>query len=258
MFNRILTVLLLASALARAEDLEQAVQGYLLAASENPPPPATPWDVSGALGLAVTQNGDAITLTFNFEGKREWDDLWKLALKIYGVYEETDNVTTSSEYAFTERLDRKLTEKSALFQTLYLEYDEIEDLDLRLIFTVGYTRKLVEKEKFKLDGDVGVGWMHEDYTNTTNDDLIGQLGLRFEWQITKTLTYKQVFEYYPKLTDTPEFRFVSASTFTTPISDKIDANLVILDQYNSDTQAGPPNDFKLLLTISIQFTKKKK
>ncbi|MHC4934185.1 MAG: DUF481 domain-containing protein, partial [Planctomycetota bacterium] len=154
----------------------------------------------------------------------------------------------------------KLGEKHRLFQQLYLETDSQESLALRMFLTGGYGYRFVKTENFVMWGDIGGGWQSETYYGQDTDDTgILQLGLEWDWQITKTLHYRQVIQYLPNLSDSGEFRFIWDSKFTMPIAERWAFALVVQDQYNSDPQPGnTENDFTIIFTIDFDFTKKEK
>jgi putative salt-induced outer membrane protein YdiY len=228
--------------------------GHISAAEGEPT--TKPWEITGALGFTLTDgNSDSITLTVTADAKREWE-LWKLFMGLRIFYGETDDVQSSSEWIFLERLQRKLSERAAIFQDLLLEHDEEEDLRYRIQFTMGYNRRLVKKEKFELWGNVGGGVLHEEFFNDSQTEGIAQIGITFTWQITKTLKYEQILTFYPSLSESGEFRMYWESTFTTPVSERFDLRLSIIDRYDSDPQPGiEENDLTIALTLAVKFTK---
>lgn len=225
---------------------------YVSAAAET----ETPWDIVGALGFTLTDgNSDTIQLTIGAEAKREWPK-WKLGMKLGILYGETDGEQSASEWIFLERLERKLSERATIFQDLLLEHDEEEDLRYRIQFTVGYNRRLVKKETFELWGNVGGGVLHEEFFDESQTEGIAQIGINFTWQITKTLKYEQVITFYPSLSEGGEFRMYWESRFTTPIGERFDLRITILDRYDSDPQPGiEENDLTIAIALAIRFTK---
>jgi putative salt-induced outer membrane protein YdiY len=244
-----------------AKNVEEAVRrcvgqepsGYLSATADET---EKPWDITGALGFTLTEgNSDTIQLTIGADAKREWPK-WKLGMKLGILYGETDGDQTASEWLFLERLERKLSERATIFQDLLLEHDEEEDLRYRIQVTLGYNRRLVKKEKFELWGNVGGGVLYESFFNGSDTEGIAQLGITFTWQITKTLKYEQILTFYPSLSETGEFRMYWESVFTTPLSDRLDLRLSIIDRYDSNPQPGiDENDLTVALSIAIKFTK---
>ena len=261
---RILLPLLLLCAAAAARPPAAAIREYLEVAAEASPDAAAenPWDITGALGVTFTSgNPETTNVTIGLDAAREWvEKKLKLKLRYLGIYNEAEGIVTVNEHIVTERLDRALNEISSLFQTLLLEYDEVEQVDLRLQFTLGYRRQLMDKEKFKLWGDAGAGVVNTDFaTGVTQTEAILHLAVEFEWQLTDQLKYTQKVFFFPSLSESGEFRLVSESVFVTPISDRMDLRIGILDQYNSNPQPGiKKNDVNSILALSFRFTKKKK
>jgi putative salt-induced outer membrane protein YdiY len=215
-----------------------------------------PWEITGALGFTLTDgNSETITLAVTADAKREWE-LWKLFMGLRILYAETDGDQSASEWIFLERLERKLSERATIFQDFLAEHDEEEDLRYRLQLTLGYNRRLAKSEKFELWGNVGGGVLHEDFFNESETEAIAQLGITFTWQITKNLKYEQILTFYPSLSEGGEFRMYWESVFTTPVSDRFDLRLSIIDRYDSNPQPGiEENDLTIALTLAIKFTK---
>lgn len=231
--------------------------GLLAAASPEATGTTKPWDIAGALGFTLANgNSDSITLTIGADAKREWE-LWKLAMKLGILYAESDGDQTASEWIFLERLERKLSERATIFQDLLLEHDEEEDLRYRIQLTFGYNRRLVKKEEtFELWGNVGAGVLYESFFDASDTEGIAQLGINFTWQITKQLKYTQVITFFPSLSEGGEFRMYWESVFATPIGDRFDLRLTILDRYDSNPQPGTDgNDLTIAISLAVRFTK---
>ena len=95
------------------------------------------------------------------------------------------------------------------------------------------------------------------YGGVDEGEAILQINVDWVWQVTETLTYTQVIQYWPSLTNSGEFLLVWNSTFSLPISERWSFELIIQDKYNSQPVAGnEENDFAILLTLSFDFTNK--
>jgi putative salt-induced outer membrane protein YdiY len=259
---RYLLCIVLFCAAAQAETLEQAIHGYLAdpdAEAAKPaakPAPEQPWDITGGLGVALTDgNSNTLTVAFTLDAKKEWGP-WKSTTAVRITYAQADSVETASEWVLIERFERALSEVASVFVDLWLEHDEFESLDYRIQPTAGYKRRLVKKTNFELWGNIGAGFVHNEYRVNPDTEGIGQLGVDWTWQITKQLKYEQVILLYPSLSYGGEGRLVFSAKFTTPISDRIDGSLVITDQYNTMPVAGNKyNDLTVILSLAIKFTK---
>ena len=248
---RSMLVLALLTSLARAETLDQAVRSYL--AEE---PPVEGWKITGRLGLTVTDgNSDTITFTAGLDAVRDWEP-WKVVVTESSLYSEDDGDQTANEHILTIRLERKISERGALFMQTLLEYDEQEDLDLRLVLTLGYKHQLVKKEDFNLWGELGGGVIHEEFSALSETAGTAHVAVNWEWKLSEQLTYTQSFLLLPNLSEGGEFLFIAESVLTNPINERLDLRLSLTDRYNSDPVAGnEENDLQVTLTIAIKLTK---
>ena len=251
---RVLVVLSLLGGLLWAQDLEEEVESYLLDAAAEPPPEKTKrWVITGTLGGSITSgNSDTTTVTGGLKLERQWTK-WSMDINYLGLFEKVGGDEQNNKHILVATAKRPLGEHDSLFVTLLVEHDAAADLMVRAQPTAGYIWRQIDKKTFWLDFDVGAGFAYEDYSTTGDDtNIVGQLGLKFEWKITKQLTYTQRLVYFPNLSESPEYRLASVSEFVTPVSTKVNFKLTILDQYNSDPAPGTKNN-DLTITFALQF-----
>lgn len=250
---RILVVLSLWAGAASAQDLEEAVELYLLDAPAEPPPEKTRrWVVTGAVGGSVTSgNADTTTVTGELKLERDWTT-WSMEISYKGLFEKSGGTEDNNKHIFVATANRPLGKHDSLFATLLLEHDAAADLKVRIQLTAGYKWRHVDKPGFWLDFDVGGGVLYEEYTTSEGTEAVGQAGLKFEWKITDQLTYTQRLVYFPTLSDFPEYRLVSLSEFVTPVGKNVSFKLSILDQYNSEPEPGTEHN-DLTVTFALQF-----
>jgi putative salt-induced outer membrane protein len=251
---RVLVVLSLFAGAVWAQDLEEEVEAYLLDAPAEPPPEKTlRWVITGAVGGSITDgNSDTTTVTGELKFERQWTK-WSMEMNYLGLFEEAGGVEQNNKHIFTAKAERSLGKHDAVFVLLLAEHDAAADLKLRLQPTAGYKWRQINKKNFWLDFDVGGGFVYEDYSTTGDDtNTVGQAGFKFEWKITKHLTYTQRLVYFPTLSDWPEYRLASVSEFVTPIGKDVNFKLTILDQYNSNPAPGTENN-DLTVTFALQF-----
>lgn len=237
---------------ASDESLAAEVERVIAAADAAKPK----WTADASLGFTMTSgNSDAMSLAFAIKAEREWD-VWKLLLRENSIYSEDSDVESANEHIFFERLERKLSERASLFQDLYLEHDEQEKLTLRTLGTLGYVRTLKKTDKIELKAEVGGGILNENYrTGDDKTEGIAQLGAFIEWKISEKLVFTEGVKVYPSLTEGGEFRLISETTLSTPVSEKWTLKLVLLDKYNSDPPAGnDENDLTLTLNLVYKFS----
>ena len=251
---------------ARAETLDEAVDGYLDVAAEDvfaqTAPKESPWDIKGGFGFTYRDGNTNVTnLAVIANADRAVGAKGLLKLYLQGLYTETEGVETGNEWIFLQRYEHSLNEKSRLWQQLWLETDSQESLALRWVLSLGYGYRLANTadEKFVMWGELGAGYRSDNfYGGADEGEAILQINVDWVWKITKTLTYKQLIQYWPSLSNGGEFLLVWNSTFSLPISEKWSFELIVQDKYNSQPVEGnEENDFAIILSLSFDFTKKK-
>ncbi|MHC4956402.1 MAG: DUF481 domain-containing protein [Planctomycetota bacterium] len=245
---------------ARAEGLDESIDGYL-AQADAPKAQASPWKTDGGLGLTYRDgNSDVTNFYFGLNTEREWTKSL-LKFRFQGIYSRDSGTETASEWIMVQRYQYKLSERSRLWQQLWVETDSQESLALRLVLTGGYGYRFMKTkdDKFVWWGEIGAGYSTDNfYGGEDNNEAILQLNTDWDWQITKTLNYKQVIQLWPSLTNGGEFKLIWASTFSLPVSERWDFKLIIQDQYNSDPVEGNENnDFTLVFAINFKFNQPK-
>ena len=259
-------ILGLFAGVAHAETVDEAVDTYLevdaadylaQAAAEK-----SPWDIKGAFGFTYRDGNTNVTnLALMINVDRAVGEKGLLKMYLQGLYTETESVETGNEWIFVQRYEHSIDEKSRLWQQLWLETDSQESLALRWVLSLGYGYRLVKTadEKFVMWGEIGAGYRSDNfYGGADEGEAILQINIDWDWKITKTLTYKQLIQYWPSLSNGGEFLLVWNSTFSLPISDAWSFELIVQDKYNSQPVAGnKENDFAIILSLSFDFTKKK-
>lgn len=254
---RTLSVLFLLASLAypgELASLDGAVEDYL---AEEPDMPAKgKWLVKGNLGGVVTRGRTELTtVTAGIDAVRNMDP-WTLTLRYRAIYSEQEKVEIDNEHIGTERLERVLVkDKSWFFQDLLLEHDFAEAINLRVIFSGGYRRKIISKEELHLYADFGIGYLLEEFRGAqpSTEEGIGQIGIDHVWKLTKHFRWEQKTVLYPSITDGGEFRLTHESVFLSPISESISLRLGVFFDYNSEPPIGVDNK-ALKITIGLQFT----
>ena len=132
-----------------------------IATAQTPAPPPPGWAGSASAGLALTQ-GNSDTSTINAAYELKHDAGGPLVFKSAGllVWGKAEGELTSDRLALSGRLERRLTERTALFgQTQYLR-DSFKAIDYLVSPTAGLTQILFKNDRTELnvDGAVGIVW----------------------------------------------------------------------------------------------------
>jgi len=162
----------------------------LLMLSSIPASSAMAWDVEGwqstiELGASyATGNTDSTTVTTRFRAENT-TELWRNRLRLDALFHEEDNVTTGQRAVAGYQLDRKLGEHDYLFGALRYERDRFSNYDYQASQTAGYGRRLVNRERLTLDGEIGAGMRQSRVaaTGESDNEPVGRLAADLRWRI---------------------------------------------------------------------------
>jgi putative salt-induced outer membrane protein YdiY len=91
------------------------------------------------------------------------------------------DIKTTANRRLLAQYDRFLDPKNYLFLNAKGERDEFADLNLRTSLGGGYGRQFIDTDLIKLSAEVGLNYVHEDYSNWP-DRSFPSLGLGFKYE----------------------------------------------------------------------------
>lgn len=162
----------------------------LVAAQEEAP--AGPWAGKASLGyLATSGNTDNSSLSAAFTVGYTAGD-WVHTLDGTAHNATQSDVTTAEAYTVGWKSERTLSEFSFLFGRLDWRKDRFSGYDEQLSEAVGYGRYLINRERYILNGEVGVGARQSDLVDgSSENEAILTGGLYFTWKLSDTATFTQ-------------------------------------------------------------------
>lgn len=192
----------------------------------------SPWSGKATLGyLATSGNTDNSNLNTGFEigytmGK------WAHLLNTRAIYATENNTTTAEAYEIGWKSERNLTDQDFLFGRLDWRKDRFSSYSTQFSQTVGYGRRLIDRERHALNAEVGVGARQSDLIDgTATNETILRGGLNYTWKLSETAEFKQVLAVEAGDSNT-YFESVTA------LSAKLVGNLALVASYtiknNSD------------------------
>ena len=155
------------------------------------------------------------------------------------------------------RLDRDLSDRTFAFGQLTAEYDEIQNLSLRIDPVAGVGYLFVDREKLMISGRSGPGFIYERYFGGDTDNYFTIL---FGGDLVANLPYDSKIrlgaEYLPEVSDWQGDYLIRAfADWTTPLIGWLDFKIAILNIYNNrpaddDTER---NTFTTTAGLSFRF-----
>ncbi len=219
------------------------------------------WTANYDLAFAFT---DATTDTTSFSTgielrrNKKPTDFFFGAYYFFGSAKESGKgrATTENRLLGRTRLDRDLTDRSFAFGQVSAEHDEIQRLSLRTDPVVGVGYRFVEREKLKISGRTGPGYVYQRYFGGDTEDYFTIL---FGGDLEADLPYGSKFrwsaEYLPAVADwTANYLIRTTADWTMPIIGWLDFKLSVFNTYNNQP---PPdtdrNSFTTTAGVSFRF-----
>jgi len=155
----------------------------------------SPWAGKATLGyLATSGNTDNSTLNSSFEISYSSGD-WKHLFGARAINATEDESTTAEAYEANWKSERSLSEYNYLFGQLDWRKDRFSGYETQFSQTAGYGRRLIDKEKHKLNVEIGAGVRQSEPVNGTDEnETIIRAGLGYAWQISETAAFTQGFK----------------------------------------------------------------
>jgi putative salt-induced outer membrane protein len=164
----------------------------LFAQEEEAAEEESPWSGNVKLGyLATTGNTESSSMNGGFEINYKLE-LWEHQARGAAINSTEGNITTAEAYDVGWKSARNLTENDFLFGRLDWRKDRFGSITEQFSQSVGYGRRLIDKEKHQLNGELGIGARQSDLADGTDEsDTIYTGRLTYVWSISETASFGQ-------------------------------------------------------------------
>lgn len=217
------------------------------------------WAGGGNFGLALARgNSETTNVALGFDATRKTTkDAWVIdAASIYSTDEKL-GTTTANSFQGLIRYDRNLSKRVFAYGVFSGGYDELQDLNYRLMPGGGIGFHAIATAKTTLDLLVGLGYTRESFssgpTYKVNNLLTATLGDEFAYKLGARTTIMQNLYYLPSLNDTSNYRVTGNFGITTKLNGWMTANMLFNDRYYSQPVLGNKNN-DILFTTGLGFT----
>ena len=118
---------------------------------------------------------------------------WRHGVDLSGVGASTDEQTTAEAYLFKYEARRSFGEHNFLFTTLDYKRDRFSGYAEQVSETVGYGRRIVDRDRHRLDTGIGFGARQSELRDgTEEDDAIVRGSADYLWTLSDTTEFEQV------------------------------------------------------------------
>ncbi|PYK98513.1 MAG: hypothetical protein DME19_12285 [Verrucomicrobia bacterium] len=221
------------------------------------PKPPKHWALDAQIGLDLQYNQNERQLYY---GRAKWTygkDRFRSIVDYLANYGKTDGILSANDMngSVSVELDVDKSKRIFLFNAAGAGYNEIRKIDLSYDDSFGTGYKLITRTNLTLSADVGVNYQKQHFSDGTSKDYGAfRLGELMSWKISPKWFLDEKFEFYPRFTDFGEYRMRFESNLRYLLSNSLNLNFTVIDQY--DTQPAPAvakNDLLLRATLGIKF-----
>jgi putative salt-induced outer membrane protein len=145
-----------------------------------------------ALGY-ISTSGNTDSTSANASLSLGWAlTAWSHAFELSGIGASTDDQTTAEAYLFKYEARRAFGEHGYLFTALDYKRDRFSGYAEQVSQTVGYGRRLIDRDRHKLDAGVGFGARQSELRDgTEEDDAIVRGSVDYFWTLSDTTEFEQ-------------------------------------------------------------------
>ncbi|HEY6271228.1 MAG TPA: DUF481 domain-containing protein [Terriglobales bacterium] len=236
---------------------------------------AKPWqDWHGGLSLGYSlQRGDqdtsSLATTVNVTRERPatpiFEPHWRTVYSLTTLTSKASETTTTSTGTSTStvnsntistnlRQDYLFTPNNFVFGFAQLDHVASQGLYLRQTYGGGYGRDLINTSRTLLSLLGGINYVHEKFFDGNQDSSAQALaGEKLGIQFTKRIRFDQDLNFYPNLTNTGQYRFDGAATFSAKLNNKFSLNTGVIDLYTSNPSSGSQKN-NVAFTTGLGYT----
>ena len=221
------------------------------------------WNGFAEVGYTLTSgNSDARSFAAGAKASRETlTDKISLYVNAIRASNKTTgvDVTTAEALWFGGRYDYNLNKKLFVFGSADFEIDELQLLNLRMVYGGGFGYRAIRSERTELDLFGGGAYNQEYFEAAPNRSSAEMMfGNDLKHKLNARMKLTQRFVVYPNLSDFGRYRMQFDASFVTDINGWLGWHITAADRFNSDPVSGAEkNDLLLSTGLRVNFGRTK-
>jgi putative salt-induced outer membrane protein YdiY len=223
-----------------------------------PPKDPSVWDKSITAGFNYTEgNSKTSSLNLNSKVMRDFlEESWRFEADYnYGNAADDPN----SQREVTKNNFRASGEYKHTLDTVWFAgantsfaYDEIADLNYRVILSPALGAYLIKDDKQKLSLETGPSYVFEDLGGEQNDFAAARIADRWTWKFSETASMYQSAEYLVSFEDSGNYIFNGEVGLEAALTSQVNLVLAVRDYYiNQPAEDRRPNDVYTLTGLKV-------
>jgi len=132
---------------------------------------------------------------------------------------------------------------------------QAQSLQLRQTYGGGYGRDVIHKKRLDLSLLGGLTYVQEQFVSSpVRRSVEVLLGEKLDMDVAKGVHFQSVWNFYPNLSDTGEYRFDTTSTLSVRLNSRLSLNTGLTDLYLTNPIPGSKsNDVTLITGVAYTF-----
>jgi putative salt-induced outer membrane protein YdiY len=219
------------------------------------------WKGGINLGFALARgNSETTNLTTGFTADRKTmnDEITAYFSSLYSTNDKTGGGTIANSIIGGIKYDRNITKRVFVFASGDFTHDELQDLNIRGIYSGGLGYHLINNPNTTLDLLGGVNYTHESYgagpTQVTRNLAGITAGESGTHKFGKSTTATEVFYFYPDLSSTSQYRFSFDAASVTQISKWFGWQIGLSDRYVTNPPILGTKSNDVIFTTGVNFS----
>lgn len=250
-----LLALLALSPLSASDAPAAPAQAAPAPAAPAPAPVEPKWTGSVALGGSYADGNTerrSASATVAAEYRREKD---RTTIGFLWTYADESGVLTDRKTQGRIKYDYFFSKKFYGLAQASAESDYSAALDLRTTVGVGAGYQFQDKPSWKVAGELGLSYVHENFEGTADDDEFpaARAAYNWDWKPSDKYDFNQVAEIFPSLKDAQDVNARVDTKAKINLSAKMFAQLEWLYQWDNTPPAGNSRNDNLVL-IALGWT----
>jgi putative salt-induced outer membrane protein len=204
-------------------------------------------DTGGNTDLMSLSAKNLLTYTFD----ENLSGMWKLS----ALYGESDGVKNAERYATEIRLEYLVTEQ--LFSSIMAGWlkDEFSGIYSRYYLGPGVGYKFLAGPKHFLEGELGVNYVTDEYTDDTEADYMqGRAFGKYEYAFTKKNKFSQSVEFLYDFEESENYNINSETALISALSDYLSLKATYEIKYDNEPVPATLEETDTILSITLVVT----
>ena len=221
------------------------------------PKPPKHWKLDAQIGVDVQYNQNERKLYY---GRGKWTygiERFRTIVDYLANYGKSDGLLSANDMNGSIRveLDVDKSKRLFVFDAAGAGYNQIRKIDLSFDDSIGMGYKVITHTNLTLSADFGANYQRQYFSDGTSKDYGAlRVGELLSWKISSKWALDEKFEYYPRFTDLGEYRLRFETNLRYLLSNSLNFNFTVIDQYDTQPAAGVTrNDLLLRASLGIKF-----